>query len=79
MTKSVGKRKKLLSRGKRDILLQPKKVQDEEKMTAKELERTQKWRDMAIVDNTNRTLHYRFPITKKVRPTFSPTKPAVDN
>jgi hypothetical protein len=64
----VGKRKKLLSRRKRDILLQPKKVQDEEKMTAKELERTQKWIDMAVVDNTDGTLHYRFPITKKVPP-----------
>jgi len=59
------KKKKLLSRGKRDILLQSRNA-DEEKMTAKELERSKKWRDMAIPEQLNGTLHYHFPITKKV-------------
>lgn len=36
------------------------------KMTAKEIERTKKWRDMAIIDRPNGAIHYLFPITKKV-------------
>ena len=58
---------KVLSRSKRDILLQPRNA-DDEKMTAKELERTKKWREMAIAEQPNGSLHYRFPVTKKVLP-----------
>ena len=58
-------RRKLLTKSKDDILLQPKKKSDL-KMTAKELERTKKWRDMAIIDRTNGTIHYQFPFNKKV-------------
>jgi hypothetical protein len=35
-------------------------------MTEKELERTMKWRDMAIIDRPSGSIHYRFPLTKKV-------------
>ena len=58
-------RKKLLTKSKDDILIQPKKMNDM-KMSAKELERTKKWRDMAIIDRPNGTIHYLFPLTKKV-------------
>src|SRR5208282_2957039 len=58
-------RRKLLTKSKDDILIQPKKKNDV-KMTAKELERTKKWRNMAIIDRPNGTIHYRFPVTKKV-------------
>ena len=64
---NVPTKKRLLTRrSKRDILLQPRNT-DEEKLTAKELERTKKWRDMAVSEKpTNGSLHYSFPITKKV-------------
>jgi len=57
--------RKLLTKSKDDILNQPRKV-DVNKTTAKELERTKKWRDMAVIDRPNGTIHYRFPISKKV-------------
>ena len=59
-------RRKLLRKSKDDILIQPRKI-DDVKMTAKELERAKKWRDMAVMDRPNRTVHYRFPVTKKVK------------
>jgi hypothetical protein len=62
--KRPGKRK-LLVKSKDDILVQPRKM-DESKATAKELERTKKWRDMAVIERPNGSIHYSFPITKKV-------------
>ena len=59
------RRKKLLTKSKDDILLQPRKI-DEAKMTAKEFERTKKWRDMAVIARPNGIIGYQFPITKKV-------------
>lgn len=59
------KQRKLLSKERNDILRLPRKV-DESKMTAKEIERTKKWRDMATIERPNGGIHYRFPITKKV-------------
>lgn len=65
-SRNFSNRRKLLTKSKDDILIQPKKVNDI-KMTEKEIERTKKWRDMAIIDRPNGTIHYRFPVTKKVR------------
>lgn len=61
------KRGKLLSKKKEDILIEPPKADFETKMTAKEIERTKKWQDMAVVERPNGVIHYHFPITKKVR------------
>jgi hypothetical protein len=58
-------RRKLLLKVKDDILIQPKKV-EAAKMTEKELERTKKWRDMAVIDRPYGSILYRFPFTKKV-------------
>ena len=60
------KRSKLLSKKKEDILIEPPKADFETKMTAKEIERTKKWQDMAVVERPNGVIHYHFPITKKV-------------
>ena len=65
VARSASVRRKLLTKSKDDILIQPRKMNDG-KMTAKELERTKKWRDMAIIDRPNGSIHYRFPLTKKV-------------
>jgi hypothetical protein len=54
-----------LSKSKDDILLQPRKF-DEAKMTAKEFERTKKWRAMAVIARPEGIIGYQFPITKKV-------------
>ena len=62
------KQRKLLSKDRNDILRQPRKI-DESKITAKEIERTKKWRNMATIERPNGGIHYRFPITKKVRST----------
>jgi len=35
-------------------------------MTAKEFERTKKWRDMAVIARPDGIIGYQFPITKKV-------------
>ena len=59
------RRKTLLSKSKDDILLQPRKF-DEAKMTAKEFERTKKWRAMAVIARPEGIIGYQFPITKKV-------------
>lgn len=59
-------RKKLLTKSKDDILIQPKKMNDVKMTTAKELERTKKWRDMAIIDRPSGTIRYIFPLSKKV-------------
>ena len=56
---------RLLSKSKDDILIQPRKW-DESKMTAKEFERTKKWRAMAVIARPNGIIGYQFPITKKV-------------
>lgn len=58
-------RRRLLSKSKDDILNQPKRI-EESKMNEKELERTMKWRDMAVIDRPDGSIHYRFPLTKKV-------------
>jgi len=39
---------------------------NETEMTAKEITRAKKWRDMAVVERSDEVIHYRFPITKKV-------------
>jgi hypothetical protein len=62
-------RRNLLTKSKDDILVQPRKVNDT-KMIAKEIERTKKWRNMAIIDRPNGTIHYRFAFTNKVRHLF---------
>ena len=58
-------KRKILANTKGDILLSPRKS-DEEKVREKEMERTKKWRDMAVIERPNGTIHYRFPITRKV-------------
>ena len=60
----VRSRRKLLSKSRGDILMQPRR--NETEMTAKEIARAKKWRDMAVIERSNEAIHYRFPITKKV-------------
>lgn len=55
---------KLLAKKKKDILMQPR--MNESEMTAREIARAKKWRDMAVVERSTGEIHYRFPITKKV-------------
>ena len=58
-------KRKILANTKDDILLSPRKS-DEEKVRAKEMERTKKWRNMAVIERPNGTIQYRFPMTRKV-------------
>ncbi len=60
------KKHKLLSKKREDILVEPPKPDFETKMTAKEIERTKKWQDMAVVERPDGIIHYHFPVTKKV-------------
>jgi hypothetical protein len=60
------RKNKLLTKSKDDILIQPRKADFETKMTAKEIERAKKWKHMAVAQKTNGTIHFHFPITKKV-------------
>jgi hypothetical protein len=59
------RRPKLLTKAKDDILMQPRRT-EETRLTAKEMRRAKKWRDMAIIDRPNGSIHYTFPMTKKV-------------
>jgi hypothetical protein len=61
------RKNKLLGKSKDDILIQPRKADFETKMTAKEIERAKKWKHMAVAQKPNGTIHFHFPITKKVR------------
>lgn len=58
--------KKLLSKAKDDILIQPRKPDFETKLVAKEIERARKWQNMAIIDRHTGIIQYHFPLTKKV-------------
>jgi hypothetical protein len=73
------KKHKLLSKKREDILVEPPKPDFETKMTAKEIERTKKWQDMAVVERPDGIIHYHFPITKKVLSLFLPPSPPADN
>jgi hypothetical protein len=56
----------LLGKTKDDILIQPQKGDFEEKLHAKEIERARKWQNMAIIERPNGSIHFRFPLSKKV-------------
>jgi hypothetical protein len=60
------RKNKLLGKSKDDILIPPRKADFETKMTAKEIERAKKWKDMAVMQKPNGTLQFKFPVTKKV-------------
>ena len=62
---SPRRHKLLRTPSKRDILIQPRN-QDDQKLTAKELERAKKWRDMAYIERPNGSIKYRFPVNKKL-------------
>jgi hypothetical protein len=59
-------KRKILVKSRDDILITPRKW-DEEKLTAKEMERTKKWRNMAVIQRPNGTIHYSFPMSRKVQ------------
>jgi hypothetical protein len=61
------RRNKLIGKSKDDILIQPRTADFESKMTAKEIERAKKWKNMAIAQKPNGTINFQIPITKKVR------------
>ena len=55
-----------MSKAKDDILLTPRNF-DQEKLMAKEMEWTKKWRNMAAIERPNGMIYYCFPMSRKVR------------